>query len=63
MPFNSLNFNLSKQFKNNTNLTFRIRNLLNDERESLFEGYGKITEYFRFRNIGRTYSLGYSVKF
>ena len=63
MPFNSLNFNLSKQFKNNTSLTFRIRNLLNDERESLFEGYGGTTEYFRFRNIGRTYSLGYSVKF
>ena len=63
MPFNSLNFNLSKQFKNNTSLTFRIRNLLNDERESLFEGYGGKTEYFRFRNIGRTYSLGYSVKF
>ena len=63
MPFNSLNLNLSKQFKNNTSLTFRIRNLLNDERESLFEGYGGTTEYFRFRNIGRTYSLGYSVKF
>ncbi len=63
MPFNSLNLNLSKQFKNNTSLTLRIRNILNDERESLFEGYGGITEYFRYRNIGRTFSLGYSIKF
>ena len=63
MPFNSLNLNLSKQFKNNTSLTLRIRNILNDERESLFEGYGEITEYFRYRNIGRTFSLGYSIKF
>ena len=63
MPFNSLNLNLSKQFKNNTSLTLRVRNLLNDERESLFEGYGGTTEYFRYRNIGRTFSLGYSIKF
>ncbi|MFL2603589.1 MAG: TonB-dependent receptor domain-containing protein [Flavobacteriaceae bacterium] len=63
MPFNSLNLNLNKQFKNNTSLTLRVRNLLNDERESLFEGYGGTTEYFRYRNIGRTFSLGYSIKF
>ena len=63
MPFNSLNLNLNKQFKNNTSLTLRVRNILNDERESLFEGYGGTTEYFRYRNIGRTFSLGYSIKF
>ncbi len=63
MPFNSLNFNLTKQFKNNTSLTLRIRNLLNDERESIFEGYGGTNEYFRYREIGRSFSLGYSIKF
>ena len=63
MPFNSLNFNLTKQLNDKTSLTFRVRNILNDERESLFEGYGGTTEYFRFRNIGRTFSLGYSIKF
>lgn len=63
MPFHSLNFNFTKQFKNNTSLTLRVRNLLDDERESLFEGYGGTTEYFRLRHIGRSFSLGYSVKF
>ena len=63
MPFQSLNFNLIKQFKNNTSLTLRVNNILDDERESLFEGYGGITEYFRLRHIGRTFSLGYSIKF
>ena len=28
MPFNSLNLNLNKQFKNNTSLTLRVRNFL-----------------------------------
>jgi len=63
MPFHSLNFNFTKQFKNNTSLTLRVRNLLDDERESLFEGYGGTTEYFRLRHIGRSFSLGYSIKF
>ncbi|MFL2597735.1 MAG: outer membrane beta-barrel protein, partial [Flavobacteriaceae bacterium] len=63
MPFQSLNFNLIKQFKNNTSLTLRVNNILDDERESLFEGYGGITEYFRLRRVGRTFSLGYSIKF
>lgn len=63
MPFHSLNFNFTKQFKNNTSLTLRVRNLLDDERESLFEGYGETTEYFRLRHIGRSFSLGYSIKF
>jgi hypothetical protein len=63
MPFNSLNFNFTKQFNNNTSITLRIRNLLNDERESLFEGYLGTTEYFKLRHIGRSISLGYSIKF
>jgi len=63
IPFHSLNFNFTKQFKNNTSLTLRVRNLLDDERESLFEGYGGTTEYFRLRHIGRSFSLGYSIKF
>ena len=63
MPFQSLNFNLIKQFKNKASITLRVNNILDDERESLFEGYGGITEYFRLRHIGRTFSLGYSIKF
>ena len=62
MPFHSLNLSLDKQFKNNTSLVFRVQNLLNDQRESLFEGFGGNTAYFKLRTIGRTYSLSYSIK-
>jgi hypothetical protein len=63
IPFNSLNFNLSKKMNGNTTLTFRLRNILNDSRESLFEGFGGASETFKFRNIGRTFSLSYSLNF
>lgn len=63
MPFNSLNFNLIKQFKGNRSLTFKITNLLNDERESHFEGFNNKSQYFESRNIGRQFSLGYAIRF
>jgi outer membrane receptor protein involved in Fe transport len=62
MPFHSLNFNAVKQIKNNISFTFRVSNLLNDTRESLFQGYGGKDEYFSFRHLGRTFSIGYSIK-
>ena len=63
MPFHSLNFNAVKQIKKNRSFTFRVSNLLNDTRESLFQGYGGKDEYFTFRHLGRTFSLGYSIIF
>jgi len=63
MPFNSLNFNLIKQFKGNRSLTFKITNLLNDERESRFEDFNNESQYFKLRNIGRQFSLGYAIRF
>jgi len=62
MPFHSLNVNVVKQIKNNRSFTFRVSNLLNDTRESLFQGYGGKDEYFSFRHLGRTFSVGYSIK-
>jgi len=63
MPFNSLNLNFSKKISNNTTITLRARNLLNDDRESLFESYGGISESFKYRNVGRTFSLTYSIAY
>jgi TonB-dependent receptor len=63
MPFKSLNFNVIKKFKNNRSLTLRVTNILNDDRESLFEGFGGESQYFSLRHPGRQFSLGYSVKF
>jgi len=47
----------------NQTLNFRISNILDDERESVFESFGATEKLFRFRNIGRTFSIGYGVKF
>ena len=63
MPFNNLNFNLIKQLNKNRTLTLKISNILNDVRESQFIGFKKESEYFSLRNIGRTFSLNYAVRF
>ena len=63
MPFNSLNFNLTKQLKDKRVLTLKVTNLLDDNRESQFIGFNEVREYFSFRQIGRTFSLSYAVRF
>ena len=61
IPFNSLNFNLIKQFNVNRKLAFKITNLLNDCRESRFEGFNNESQIFKSRNIGRQFSLSYTI--
>ena len=63
IPFNSLNFNIIKQLRKNRTLTFKVTNLLDDNRESQFIGYKQEREYFSFRQIGRTFSINYSFRF
>ena len=63
IPFNSLNFNFIKQLRKNRTLTFKVTNLLDDNRESQFIGYKQEREYFSFRQIGRTFSINYSFRF
>ena len=63
MPFNSLNFNVIKQLKKNRTLTLKVTNLLDDNRESDFIGFNEERAYFSFRNIGRTFSFSYAVRF
>lgn len=64
-PFNDLKFNLGKTFgKNKQNkITFRVSNLLDDERLSEFESFGSTRQIFSLREPGRAFSLGYSTKF
>lgn len=62
MPFHSLNLNAIKQLKRNRSITFKITNLLNDEKESLFQGYNNEEQYFSLRHLGRSFSLGYTIK-
>lgn len=63
MPFHSLNINLIKQLKKKKTLTLKVSNIINDTRESRFIGFNEVNEYFSFRNIGRTFSLNYAIKF
>lgn len=65
LPFNDLKFNLSKSFgeDNSSTLTFRVSNLLDDDRESVFESFGSEDEIFSRWSPGQNFSLGYSFKF
>lgn len=64
-PFNSLNFNFSKKLGANQRgtLTLKVDNILDDDRESLYESYGAAKQAYQFRSPGRRFSLGYSWSF
>lgn len=65
MPFNHLNFNFSKSFGANKeqSISFKVENLLDDSIVSEYESYGATNKTFSKRKPGRTFSLGYSIKF
>ena len=64
LPFNELNLNIIKKINDRQTITFKIKNLLDEKKESEFESYNqKLSTYFSKRMIGRTISLGYSLKF
>jgi len=60
MPFQSLNLNIIKGIGDNHTFTLKVSNLLDDNRESYFESYGATSQIFSNRNIGRSFSIGYS---
>ena len=65
MPFHNLNFNFSKSFGENQNqsVSFKISNLLDDDVESEYESYKAENKTFSKRSPGRTFTLGYNIKF
>jgi len=56
-----LNFNLIKGIGENQTITLKLKNILDQKRESVFESFGAPEEVFSFRNPGRSISLGYSI--
>lgn len=64
-PFNSLNFNISKSIgkEKNAEISFKMDNILGADRKSLYESFGAENRPFQFRAPGRSFSLGYSLKF
>lgn len=64
-PFNSLNFNISKTFgkEQNSKISFKLNNILDDKKESWYESYGAANQNFSYRELGTSFSLGYSFNF
>jgi hypothetical protein len=65
LPFNDLKFNLSKSFGEDQNqtITFKAGNLLNDDRESVFQSFGAQDQLYSKWSPGQDFSLSYSFKF
>ena len=64
-PFNSLNFNVSKDFgkDDKSKISLRVRNLLDDDIESVFSSFGAQDQIFATRSPGQSFSLSYSYSF
>ncbi|ALJ05309.1 TonB-dependent receptor [Pseudalgibacter alginicilyticus] len=64
-PFNSLNLNFSKTLgkENNSTITFKVDNILGEEKESAYESFGTDKIPFSLRQPGTSFSLGYSINF
>lgn len=66
LPFHSLNFNVNKSWKTDKtehSISFKMDNLLGDERESEFDFFNSANPTFFFQDPARTFSLSYGVKF
>lgn len=64
-PFHSLSFSVNKKIGPNrrTVIDFKVSNILNDVRESLYESFGADPRVFTSLNPGRSFSLGLSHSF
>ncbi len=65
LPFNNLLFNASKTFgkNNNSKVTLKFENILNDDVESVYESYGTNDEIYSKWSPGQKISLSYSINF
>ena len=65
LPFHNLKFNLSKEFgkENNSKISLRFENILNDDIESVYQSFGAADKLFSSRYPGQAISLGYSYQF
>lgn len=64
VPFHSLNINSAYAFgkENQYRVKFKVTNLLNDRRESVFQSFQAQDQFFTSLAPGTTFSLGFSVK-
>jgi TonB-dependent receptor len=64
-PFNSLNFNLYRDFgvENNHRLTVGVNNLLMAEKKDMYQGYGGAEAVYSVFRPGRTFAISYGYNF
>lgn len=64
VPFHSLNFNMSKKFGEDDKMKigFKVKNILNDDRESVFRSYNAEDQYFTSLSPGVQFSMSFSYK-
>ncbi len=64
-PFHSLNFSISKKLgeKQNTAITLKVANILNDKRESFFRSFEAEAQLFDRFNPGTSFGLSINHKF
>jgi len=64
-PFHNLNLNLNKTVgkDNNTSIDLKIKNLLNNKKESVYESFNTADQLYSLREYGTEISIGYSLKF
>ncbi len=64
-PFNSLNLNVSKKIGKaiKGTISLKVDNLLNDQRSFYYENYKATPQIYSLKNLGRSFSLKYAVKF
>ena len=65
IPFHSLDFILNKSFgeDNNSNISFKVKNLLDSQREVRYQSYQAEDQIFSSFSPGRGISLGYTYRF
>jgi len=65
MPFNSLNYTgrIYLGEERRRTISLKINNLLNENQSSEFISYGSPNQIYSFRELGRSFSIGYSQKF
>lgn len=65
IPFHSLDFILNKSFGegNNSNISFKVKNLLDSQREVRYQSYQAEDQIFSSFSPGRGISLGYTYRF
>ncbi len=65
LPFHNLTLSVGKEFgkDRNSKITLRFSNILDDQRESVYQSFRATDQIYSLRDPGQSISLGYSLEF